>query len=122
MSHYFKPKVNSECAICGKPAHEHNIRPTDLLEALQDLVYRCDGDEGMRADGSNIDTRAAHVLLERIGAHDRPMFDYCGGCGHFHPIDWSGDCRDDLHRFNANELDDTYGENGWDVTPGTEPI
>jgi hypothetical protein len=31
--------------------------------ALRDLVTRCDGAEGMRADGSNIDTTAAHAAL-----------------------------------------------------------
>lgn len=36
-----------------------------LLTALQDLVARCDGDEGVRADGSNIDTLAAHAALMR---------------------------------------------------------
>lgn len=34
-----------------------------LREALERLVLRCDGDEGVRADGSNIDTLAAHAAL-----------------------------------------------------------
>lgn len=38
----------------------------DLRACLEELVYRCDRDEGMRADGSNIDTCAANYLLERI--------------------------------------------------------
>lgn len=37
-----------------------------LFAALQRLVVRCDGDEGVRADGSNIDTVAAHYLLRKI--------------------------------------------------------
>lgn len=35
-----------------------------LRRALADLVERCDGPEGVRADGSNIDTRAAHAVLD----------------------------------------------------------
>lgn len=34
-----------------------------LRNALVDLVLRCDGDEGVRADGSNIDTLSAHAAL-----------------------------------------------------------
>ena len=37
----------------------------DLLEALRDLVARCDGSEGVRADGSNIDTLAAHIAITK---------------------------------------------------------
>jgi hypothetical protein len=38
-----------------------------LVEALHDLVLRCDGDEGVRADGSNIQTMGAHALLRSLG-------------------------------------------------------
>ena len=37
----------------------------DLLEALRDLVARCDGDEGVRADGSNIQTMQAHAAIAK---------------------------------------------------------
>jgi len=37
----------------------------DLLEALRDLVARCDGSEGVRADGSNIETLAAHLAIAK---------------------------------------------------------
>lgn len=37
-----------------------------LLAELRRLVERCDGEEGVRADGSNIDTRAARALLEKL--------------------------------------------------------
>lgn len=37
----------------------------ELFEALQDLVARCDGEEGVRPDGSNIDTLRAHMALSR---------------------------------------------------------
>ena len=35
----------------------------DLWDALRDLVDRCDGPEGVRADGTNIDTLRAHAAL-----------------------------------------------------------
>ena len=34
-----------------------------LREALEDLTLRCDGAEGIRADGSNIQTIKAHAAL-----------------------------------------------------------
>lgn len=34
-----------------------------LWAALLHLVRRCDGEEGVRPDGSNIDTLAAHAAL-----------------------------------------------------------
>lgn len=37
-----------------------------LRKALRDLVDRCDGEEGVRADGSNISTFDAHVALGDI--------------------------------------------------------
>lgn len=42
----------------------------DLLEALKDLVARCDGDEGVRADGSNIDTAWAHAVIAKAEGGD----------------------------------------------------
>lgn len=38
----------------------------DAIDALRDLVKRCDGDAGVRADGSNIDTCRARYALERF--------------------------------------------------------
>jgi len=37
-----------------------------LFEALKELVLRCDGADGVRADGSNIDTLAAHAALNLV--------------------------------------------------------
>lgn len=38
----------------------------ELFDALKDLVNRCDTEEGVRADGSNIDTLKAHIVLAKI--------------------------------------------------------
>jgi hypothetical protein len=38
---------------------------TDTTQALRNLIERCDGPEGVRADGSNIDTQAAHAALDK---------------------------------------------------------
>lgn len=37
----------------------------ELYAALRDLVARCDGEEGIRADGSNIETMRAHAALAK---------------------------------------------------------
>ena len=37
-----------------------------LRKALRDLADRCDGEEGVRADGSNIPTFDAHIALGDI--------------------------------------------------------
>ena len=42
-----------------------------------------------------------------------PEFYECGICGHMHPINWNGDCRDDANRFTYDELDAKYGEDNW---------
>ena len=38
-----------------------------LVEALRDLMTRCDGPEGVRADGSNIQTMQASAVLHDLG-------------------------------------------------------
>lgn len=43
----------------GKPTYD------ELLKVLKDLVKRCDGEEGVLADGSNIDTAWASSVLQR---------------------------------------------------------
>ena len=43
-----------------------------LVEAAGRLVVRCDGDEGVRADGSNIDTLAVHAALAALDAKVTP--------------------------------------------------
>ena len=46
--------------------HSANAYPK-LVEALRELMLRCDGAEGVRADGSNIQTHNAHGLLRELG-------------------------------------------------------
>lgn len=41
-----------------------------VIDALIELVKRCDGSEGVRADGSNIDTLAAHMALAKAKGED----------------------------------------------------
>lgn len=46
--------------------HACNAYPR-LVEALRELMLRCDGEEGVRADGSNIQTMRASALLLELG-------------------------------------------------------
>jgi hypothetical protein len=43
---------------------------TAIRKALEELVTRCDGAEGVRADDSNIDTLGAHAALGHFDAKD----------------------------------------------------
>ena len=33
----------------------------------------------------------------------------CGGCGHYHPFGWTGDCRDNARRSTGAQLDSLHG-------------
>ncbi len=47
----------------------------------------------------------------------------CGGCDHYHPLGWTGDCRDDSMRFTDEDLDTMHGAFAWDeVEEDAEPI
>ena len=37
----------------------------------------------------------------------------CGICGHHHPIEWDGDCREDNSRFTSGQLDNHHGAFNW---------
>jgi hypothetical protein len=41
-----------------------------------------------------------------------PRYYECCICGHYHPRDWNGDCRDDAHRFTLQEIESVYGLEG----------
>lgn len=64
MSANFEKAMDRLEAAVIKHMDEYNA----LVEALEDLVKRCDGEEGVRADGSNIDTAWAHSVLRHVHA------------------------------------------------------
>lgn len=51
-------------AISASKRHAPDRRSKALYVALDELVTRCDGEDGVRADGSNINTQSAHVVLD----------------------------------------------------------
>lgn len=58
-------QLNPEATSIGEAAANARLiaaAPT-LLRELERLVARCDGDEGVRADGSNVDTSTAHAAI-----------------------------------------------------------
>jgi hypothetical protein len=52
--------VNGELIVRCVNAHD------ELVATLAELVERCDGEEGVRADGSNIQTMRAHAVLAKF--------------------------------------------------------
>jgi hypothetical protein len=56
----------SELTLADHPDARLIAAAPELLAALEELVQRCDGPEGVRADGSNIQTIAAHALLAKV--------------------------------------------------------
>lgn len=61
-ANYIIECVDSWLRIRGLPTYSETIKE---LEALK---IRCDGDEGVKADGSNISTYAASALLAKYEA------------------------------------------------------
>ncbi len=53
----------------------------------------------------------------RVEDAAKPKFYECGICGHCHPAEWNGDCREDANRFTNQQLDDKYGQDGWQEVP-----
>jgi len=43
-----------------------------------------------------------------------PRFYHCGCCEQYHAVEFDGDCRDDSARFNPEDLDEQYGDHGWE--------
>lgn len=61
-------KVENQISVCSVAslAEARLIAAApDLLAALKELVARCDGEEGVGADGSNIQTIAAHAAIKK---------------------------------------------------------
>lgn len=58
--------------------------------------------------------RRRYVKADNLTSLDkRPRFYQCGGCGHYHPFGFNGDCRNDEARHSAGELDVLWGPDGW---------
>jgi hypothetical protein len=43
--------------------------------------------------------------LEKLAFQCHGKFFFCGGCYQYHPLGWSGDCRDNDHRVSGDEMD-----------------
>ncbi len=59
-----------------------------------------------------------HVMdaaAEEVTENAKPTFDECGSCSCWHPVEFTGDCRDDANRFASGQLDETYGDDGWTI-------
>lgn len=65
-------------------------------KALRDM-------EGMGCDyvllGTGELTSTIHAI-DHLIAESSPKFFECGGCGAYHPLGFTGDCRDNINRFN----------------------
>jgi hypothetical protein len=67
-----------------------------------------------------------HPAKSKLGAIHMPDCQFaapkmtyyaCGICGSYHSAEWDGDCREDGGRFDAEQLDEKYGPNGWGEVP-----
>jgi ribosomal protein L37AE/L43A len=94
--------------LCPKCKSESIVRDASAAwnadESTWELVGLCDN---FTCDDCN----ESFVTPEKVPS----MFFLCDQCEHYHPEGFDGDCRDDDNRFTAEELDDTYGEDGWTV-------
>lgn len=54
-----------------------------------------------------------HLIASTL-EQPKAQFYYCGGCGHWHPPEFMGDCRDDANRFTTEELEKRYGFDGFE--------
>lgn len=44
----------------------------------------------------------------------KPVYYECEICGHIHPWDWDGDCRDNENRFTDDQLVQRHGHD-WEL-------
>lgn len=51
-----------------------------------------------------------------------PRYYECEICGHNHPWDWDGDCRDDAHRFTDQQLDTMHGFDDYTLSSMRERV
>jgi hypothetical protein len=53
----------------------------------------------------------------------KAKFYACGICDHCHLWDWHGDCRrDDANRFTCQQLEEKYGEDGFELRTMEERV
>lgn len=51
------------------------------------------------------DVALLQLALQELDRLGHSIMEECGQCGCYHPINWTGDCRDDAHRYAG-----PYGE------------
>lgn len=69
------PKTDEVCKLLignsfeGHPlvdlSRSLEVQVQELRQALEELVLRCESEEGVRKDGDNVDTLQARAVLER---------------------------------------------------------
>lgn len=52
----------------------------------------------------------------------KPRFYDCEICGHIHPWEFNGDCRDDSMRFTINEIEATHRKTGFELATMDERV
>ena len=45
------------------------------------------------------------TAIEFVRVTDGREFYECGCCGHLHPVEWNGDCRDDANRYTWDQIE-----------------
>ena len=57
--------MNADAAFLRDKIASLEEKNAMLRDALEELTLRCDGEEGVRKDGDNIQTYQAHAVLEK---------------------------------------------------------
>lgn len=52
----------------------------------------------------------------------KPKYYDCEICGHIHPWEWDGDCRDDANRFTCSELESKHRRTGFELCTMDERV
>jgi hypothetical protein len=52
----------------------------------------------------------------------KPKYYECGICGQIHPWGFDGDCRDDVNRFNLEDLETRHGVDGFELVEWSERL
>ena len=86
------------------------IAPGDLADELRE--YGAWDAEELADHDANI-TRLVWIAAGDIVEDAQRTYHDCGICGHYHPIAWDDDCRDDANRFTADQLDEKHGASEW---------